>query len=64
MSFPNFDEFWRTQTPAYSPTGKVMATLSEAERKRMIEAVRAKLPAASDGSITQSARANAIKARA
>jgi len=62
-SFPDFDEFWRTQTPAYSPTGKVMAALSESDRGKMRESVRASLPAGPDGSVSYSARAHAIKAR-
>ncbi len=63
MSFRNFEEFWQTQIPAFTPTGKVISNLSEADRKRLIEAVRGRLPAAHDGSITHSARANVIKAR-
>ncbi len=63
MSFLDFEEFWQTQIPAFTPTGKVIASLSEADRERLIEAVRVRLPAAHDGTITHSARANAIKAR-
>jgi SAM-dependent methyltransferase len=63
MSFADFGEFWRTQTPGYSPTGKVIAALSETDRKRLKEWLCAELPAAADGSIALSARANAIKAR-
>jgi len=63
MSFPDFNEFWRTQTPSYSPTGKVIAALLETDREKLIESVRASLPAGPDGSIAYSARANAIMAR-
>jgi hypothetical protein len=63
MSFPDFNDFWRTQTPSYSPTGKVISALSETGRKKLIEAVRASLPAGPDGGIAYAARANAIKAR-
>jgi SAM-dependent methyltransferase len=62
MHFRDFDEFWRTHTPAYSPHGKVIATLSESDRDRLKETLRAGLPAGPDGGITCSARANAIKA--
>ena len=62
MSFPDFDEFWRT-LPGYSPTGKVIAALSETDREKLIESVRASLPAGPDGSVSYSARAHAIKAR-
>jgi len=62
MSFPDFNEFWRSQTPAYSSIGKMLAALSEPELEKLIESVRASLPASPDGSIAYSARANAIKA--
>jgi SAM-dependent methyltransferase len=63
LSFPDFNDFWRSQTPTYSPTGKMVAALSEGYRGTLIESVRALLPSRPDGSITHSARANAIKAR-
>ena len=63
MSFPDFNDFWQSQTPSYSPTGKMIAALSESDRENVLAAVRARLPAGADGSITHSARANAIKAR-
>ena len=63
-SFPHFDDFWRAQTPGFNPIVKVIASLPEAERAKLREIVRAGLPAGPDGSISYSARANAIKARA
>jgi hypothetical protein len=63
MRFPNFEDFWRAQTPVYSPMTKIVAALPESDRMRLIQHVRATLPADRDGSITCSARANAIKAR-
>jgi SAM-dependent methyltransferase len=63
MRFQGFDEFWRTHTPAYSPHGRVIASLSEGDRDRLKETLRASLPAEPDGSLVHSARANAIKAR-
>jgi SAM-dependent methyltransferase len=62
MTFRNFDEYWRTQTPTYSPTGKVIASLSQSDRGGLMELVRTSMPAGPDGSIGCSARANAIKA--
>ena len=64
MSFADFNEFWQSQTPSYTSTGKIIAALSETDREKMIDWVRARLPAGLDGRITYSARANAIKARA
>jgi SAM-dependent methyltransferase len=63
MSFPDFNDFWRTQTPSYSPSGKVIAALSKTDREKLMESVRTGLPVGPDGSIVYSARANAIKAR-
>ena len=64
MSFADFNEFWVSQTPGYTPMGKRIAALSEMDREKVIDWVRARLPAGPDGRITYSARANAIKARA
>jgi hypothetical protein len=44
--------------------GKRIAALSETDREKLIDWVRARLPAGPDGRITYSARANAIKALA
>jgi SAM-dependent methyltransferase len=63
MSFPDFNDFWQSQAPSYSPTGKMIAALSQTDREKVIASVRARLAAGADGSITYSARANAIKAR-
>lgn len=63
LRFPDFDEFWRTHTPAYSPQGRVIAALSDSDRDRLKEVMRAALPAGPGGGIVHSARANAIKAR-
>jgi hypothetical protein len=63
MSFSDFNEFWRSQTPSYTSTGKMIAALSETDREKVIDSVRARLPASPDGRITYSARANAVKAR-
>lgn len=63
MSFSDFDEYWQSQTPSFSPMGKIIAALSQTDREKLIESVRSRVPAGADGSITCSARANAIKAR-
>ena len=62
MSFPDFDEFWRMQTPSYNPAGKAVASLSDADRRKLMDVVRKIAPARSDGSIHLSVRANAVKA--
>lgn len=63
MPFANFDDLWREQTLNFGPRGKIVAALSKAERARLIDKVRASLPAGPDGSVAYSARAHAIKAR-
>jgi len=62
MSYPDFQEFWQSQTPSYHPTGKAIAALSDSDREKVRASVRASLPAGPDGTITHSARANAIRA--
>jgi len=62
VAFSDFDDFWRSQMPSYSPTTKLIATLPATERAKLIEAVRADLQVAPDGSFAYSARANAVKA--
>jgi ubiquinone/menaquinone biosynthesis C-methylase UbiE len=64
MPFSDFKDFWQSQTPSYHPIGKMIAALSDSDREKVLESVRAGLPAGPDGSVTHSARANAIKALA
>jgi SAM-dependent methyltransferase len=64
MTFRDFDDYWQSQTPSHHPSTKIIAGLPEQDRQRLRETVSASLPAAADGTITYSARANAIKARA
>ncbi len=64
MSFADFNGFWQSQTPSYTSMDKMIAALSETDREKVMDWVRARLPAGPDGRITYSARANAIKALA
>lgn len=63
MTFANFDDYWGTQTPKFSASGRAIASLSEYDRGQLIGILRASLRTRSDGSVSYSARANAIKAR-
>jgi ubiquinone/menaquinone biosynthesis C-methylase UbiE len=64
-TFADFDDFWQANTPRFHHVGKAtIEGLSDAQRNRVIEATRSGLPTGPDGSITCSARANAIRARA
>jgi ubiquinone/menaquinone biosynthesis C-methylase UbiE len=61
--FRDFDEYWRSQTPSYSPITKIISSLASHHRSALIDALKKALPAAKDGSIRYAARANAVKAR-
>jgi len=62
-TFASFDEYWEIQTMPFSPSGKTVAKLTDAQRAKLREAMREKLPAAADGSVTYAATAMAGKAR-
>jgi ubiquinone/menaquinone biosynthesis C-methylase UbiE len=62
-SFPDFDTYWEVQTLPFSPPGRTVARLDDAQRARLRDLMRQTLPAGPDGSITYSASALACKAR-
>jgi ubiquinone/menaquinone biosynthesis C-methylase UbiE len=61
VSFRDFDDFWRSQTPNYAPTTKVIAAMSPRDRLALMEAVRSYLRPLRDG-VGYSARATAVRA--
>ena len=63
LAYVDFEDFWQAQTPSYSPTTKIIASMTGSERMRLMRAVRSDLPTAPGGTIEYFARANAIKAR-
>jgi hypothetical protein len=63
VSFPDFDDFWQSQTLRSNPTSKMIAALPASDRAKLIAAAHAELQAGPDGGIAYAARANAIKAR-
>ena len=63
QSFKNFEEYWEIQSLPFSPPGKTIAGLDDAQRTRVQDLLRQMLPAGADGSITYSATAIAGKAR-
>jgi len=63
VPFTDFDDFWKSQTPSYSPTTHAIDAMSEGDRRRLMDSVKRELPIAADGTIAYAARANAIKAR-
>jgi SAM-dependent methyltransferase len=62
-TFANFDEYWDIQTMPFSPSGKTVAKLTDAQRVKLRDVMRDTLPAAADGTITYSATAMAGKGR-
>jgi SAM-dependent methyltransferase len=63
QTYRDFEDYWQSQTPAFSPAGKIVAALPEGDRARLRDGLRAALPAGADGTVSYSARASAIKAR-
>lgn len=61
QTFPDFDAYWQAQTYPFSPTGKAVAALDQAQAARLRALLRETLPAA-DGSITYPATTIAAKA--
>jgi SAM-dependent methyltransferase len=63
VTFSDFTTFWQAQTPSFSPTTRIIASLAEEKRAELVASLRSELPVAPDGRIAYQARANAIKAR-
>jgi hypothetical protein len=60
VSFSDFDDFWRSQTPHYVPTTGIIAALSLKHRLALMEEVRAYLRPFGAG-VGYSARAIAVR---
>ena len=63
QTYRDFDDYWSAQTLPFTPAGKLIANMSDAERAQLRNTLKAILPPGPDGSITYSSRASAIKAR-
>lgn len=63
LAYEDFNDFWRSQTPGYAPTTKIITAMKDRERMRLMRAVESSLPRAPGGVIEYCAQANAIKAR-
>ena len=62
-TFASFDEYWEIQTIPFSPPGRTIAKLDQAQRARLKDGMRQRMPAGSDGRITHAATAVAGKGR-
>ena len=64
QTFGDFEDYWTSQTATFPhPVAKSVAALSDRDRERLRDALRAALPAGGDGTITYASRATAFKAR-
>ena len=61
MEFTGFDDLWEPFLGAQGPAPAYVASLPEDRRVRLREALRARLPAASDGSLALRARAWGVR---
>jgi SAM-dependent methyltransferase len=61
-TFATFDEYWDIQAMPFSPSGKTMAKLTDAQRAKLRDVMREMLPAGADGRVTYAATALAGKA--
>ncbi|HYC45065.1 MAG TPA: class I SAM-dependent methyltransferase [Burkholderiales bacterium] len=62
LAYSDFEDFWNAQTPDYSPTTKIINSMTEGERRRLKRAVRQALSFGPNGKIEYAARANALRA--
>jgi ubiquinone/menaquinone biosynthesis C-methylase UbiE len=62
VTYPDFHDFWRAQTPSFNPLTQAIAALSHGDRAEIVDLVKEAV-GTPDGSIVYSARANAIMAR-
>jgi len=60
LSYEDFDDFWVSQTPGYSPTTKIIERMTDAERRRLKRTAQEMLGVGASGRIEYSARANAV----
>jgi SAM-dependent methyltransferase len=64
QTFRDFEDYWTSQTATFPhPVAKSVAALSDRDRERLRDALRATLPTAGDGTITYASRATAFRAR-
>ncbi len=62
LAYANFEDFWEAQTPGYSPTTKIINSMTHIERRRLKRAVRGALSIGPNGKIEYASRANFIQA--
>ena len=64
QTFRDFEDYWISQTATFPhPVARSAAALSDRDREKVRDTLRATLGVAADGSVTYSSRATAFKAR-
>jgi len=63
LTFPDFDDFWTSQMPSFTPQTRLIRALPKTQQNDLKEAVKRRLSIGPGGSVSHTARANAIKAR-
>jgi SAM-dependent methyltransferase len=61
VTYADFTTFWHAQTPSFSPTTRLIARMSPAQRAALINVLCRALPLRPDGSIAYLARAHAVR---
>jgi SAM-dependent methyltransferase len=62
-TFRDFDEYWDVQCIPFSPPGRTIAKLNEAQRTKLRDVMRERMTPGADGSITHAATAMAGRGR-
>jgi ubiquinone/menaquinone biosynthesis C-methylase UbiE len=62
LGYEDFEDFWEAQTPGYSPTTKIINSMTDIERSRLKREVRGALPIGPNGRVEYASRANFIQA--
>ena len=63
LGYADFHEFWSAQTPSYSPTTRIIQSMSERERHEFIARLSSAVPRGRNRQIEYAVTANAVKAR-
>ncbi len=63
LSYRDTQDFWQAQTPSYAPTTRIIESMTDSERSRLMRAITDELLAAPGGVVEYVVRANAIKGR-
>ncbi len=63
VTFPNFDDYWSSNTGFATPVASIVKGLTEEKRQRLMQSVKVRLPTDGDGKIRYTAQVNAVRGR-